>query len=409
MFQSVTRKCWGSILMVAGTAIGAGMLALPIVTSEIGFYYAVLVFVACYAFMLINSYLLIEVSCYSQTRDANIITIAGERLGVIGQAVAWVCFLLLLYAVAAAYISAGGALLGHFLQDFFGQGLSLSWGKLLFIIGFALIILFGMGSIDVINRIFLVGLLGAFVYLFFNMVPHVEPSYFVWGDIPYIWGVIPVVILSFTSNIIIPTLKNYLDHDVKKLSRALILGGLIPLVFYILWQFIIVGVLPMYGAHGLIAIEHSVYPVNALTYTLESYLGLAQASVAVSIFSFCALTTSLLAVLISLVDFLADGIQIKRISKRGKNIYLLLAVIPPLLFALFFPKGFLVALGYGGAFVAILYGILPALMVWKARYHENLMGEMRVFGGKPLLCLILLASCGVIIFQLGATLGFLPI
>lgn len=406
MFQSVTRKCWGSIFMVAGTAIGAGMIALPIVTSEIGFYYSVLVFIIAYAYMLVNSFLLIEASCYSTTRHANIITISGERLGVVGQVVAWVCFLLLLYAVAAAYISAGGALVGHFLQEIWGPSVSLSWGKWIFIVGFALIVLFGMRSVDLINRILLVGLVGAFVYLVFNIAPHVDAQYFVWGEVSYIWSVVPVVILSFTSNIIIPTLKEYLDNDVKKLSRALILGGLVPLVFYLLWQFVIIGVLPMYGPNGLIAIEHSDYPVNALTQTLESYLGLTQASVAVGIFSFCALTTSFLAVLISLVDFLADGLR-KKITKVGKKFYLLLAVIPPLVFALLFPKAFLVALGYAGVFVAILYGILPTIMVWKGRYRENLKSEVKVFGGKFMLALIFLISIAVIVFQLGATLGFL--
>ncbi|HLF66241.1 MAG TPA: aromatic amino acid transport family protein, partial [Gammaproteobacteria bacterium] len=78
-------------------------------------------------------------------------------------------------------------------------------------------------------------------------------------------------------------------------------------------------------------------------------------------------------------------------------------------FALFFPKGFLMALGYAGTFVAILYGILPALMVWRARYHDRLTPKLRVFGGKPLLCVILIASVAIILFQVAAMLGFLPI
>ncbi len=408
MFQKLTRKTWGSIFMVAGTAIGAGMLALPIVTSEIGFFYAVLLFLVSYAYMLISSFLLVEASYYSKVENANIISISGERLGVIAQIVAWVCFLLLLYSVAAAYISAGGALVGHFLQEFMGEGVSLYWGMFIFIVVFALIVLFGMRSTDLINRILLIGLVGAFLYLLLSMAPHVEASNFVIGDVTYLWAIVPVVILSFTSNIIIPTLKNYLNHDVKQLSRALWIGGLIPLGFYLLWQFIIMGVLPMYGDHSLVAIEHSEFPVNALTQTLESSLGLSRAAVAVGIFSFCALTTSFLAVLVSLVDFLADGLRISRIAVMGKKIYLAMAVIPPLLFALFFPEGFIVALGYAGAFVAILYGVLPALMVWKARYHLGLQTQMKVFGGKALLVLILLASVAIIVFQIGATLGLLP-
>ncbi len=402
------QKMWGGIFMVVGTAIGAGMLALPMVTSEIGFYYAIALFIAGYLVMLLCSYLFLEANFYSAIKDAHIISMARERLGVIGQGCAWVFFLLLLYAVAAAYISAGGALMGEVLQHYLVADLPLWVGMWVFMVGFGFIVAFGLHAVDRLNRTLLLGLGCAFIYLIVTITPQINVQHFVVGEFGYIWAVIPVVILSFTSTIIIPSLKTYLHNDVKVISRVLWIGNLIPLIFYILWEILIMGVLPMQGEQGLITIEHSPHPVNALTQTLATYLSVQGITVAVAVFSFCALVTSFLAVSVSLVDFLADGLKVKK-TVAGRVYLALIAMLPPLLFALFFPKGFLIALGYAGVFVAILYGILPVLIVWKARYVEKITGPIRVFGGKVILGVILAFSILVIIVQLGATLGWLPV
>jgi len=68
----------------------------------------------------------------------------------------------------------------------------------------------------------------------------------------------------------------------------------------------------------------------------------------------------------------------------------------------------LMAIGYGGVFVAILYGILPILMVWKGRYIEKKKESFKVVGGKPLMLFMLVGSAFVIFFQIAATRGLVP-
>ena len=92
----------------------------------------------------------------------------------------------------------------------------------------------------------------------------------------------------------------------------------------------------------------------------------------------------------------------------GKVLLLILMFAPPLLFSLFYPTGFILAVGYAGVFVAVLYGILPAIMVWKGRYVEKVKGQFRVPGGKASLVVIFLGSIAVIFFQIAATRGWLP-
>ncbi|MGE0198567.1 MAG: aromatic amino acid transport family protein, partial [Simkaniaceae bacterium] len=165
--------------------------------------------------------------------------------------------------------------------------------------------------------------------------------------------------------------------------------------------------LPVSGPNGLESIGGAPHPVAGLSYALNNLLGVPWIALIVGLFSFFALVTSFFGVALSLYDFLADGFRIKK-TMKGKTSLLVLMFLPPLLFALFYPSGFVVALGYAGVFVAVLYGILPVLMVWHGRYIEKKKERFRVVGGKPLLLAMFVGSLAIIFFQIAATQGWLP-
>ena len=287
------------------------------------------------------------------------------------------------------------------------MSLSANVGIFIFLLVFGFIVVFETKAVDAINRICMVGLIGSFIFLLLFVTPHVDVSHYSGGKPQYLWAAVPVVVLSFTSHIIVPSLRSYLGGDVRKLKIALFFGSLIPLLFYLVWEFLIIGMLPLTGQYGLEQIGGAPHPVAGLTDALNAILGVPWIAVVVGLFSFFALVTSFFGVALSLYDFLADGFKIKKTIK-GRALLLLLMFTPPLLFALFYPTGFVLALGYAGVFVAILYGFLPALMVWHGRYKEKKKESFRMPGGKPLLILMLLGSLAIICFQIAATQGFLP-
>lgn len=401
------NKTFGSILLVGGTSIGAGMLALPLTTGAGGFFPSAILFFISFAFMLLSLFYLMEATLMSDKVNANLITICRERLGPVGEFTAWLSFLLLLYSVAAAYLSGGGSLIADVISGMTKYDVSPNVGIFIFLAIFGFIVVFETKAVDAINRICMVGLILSFLLLLIFVTPHVELEHYRGGKPKYLWAAVPVVILSFTSHIIVPSLRNYLGGDVKKLKTALLYGSLIPLVFYLVWEFLIIGMLPLTGKYGLESIGGAPHPVAGLTDALNALLGIPWIALVVGLFSFFALVTSFFGVALSLYDFLADGFKIKK-TVKGKGILLMLMFIPPLLFALFYPSGFVAALGYAGVFVAILYGLLPAFMVWHGRYIEKKKERFRVFGGKLFLTLMILGSLGVIFFQIASTQGWLP-
>src|SRR5687767_12890429 len=102
----MNTKLIGGILLIVGTAIGGGMLALPIAASQMGFVYSSLMLLVCWVIMTFSAFLVLEVNLWLPA-NSNIISMAKVTLGKSGQAVAWVTYLLLFYSLIAAYMAGG--------------------------------------------------------------------------------------------------------------------------------------------------------------------------------------------------------------------------------------------------------------------------------------------------------------
>jgi len=108
------------MLIVAGTTIGAGMLALPIASAGLGFTTALSLILLTWVLMTYTALLMLELHQYAD-RDATLNTLAKSWLGKRGQWVANFSVMFLFYALCAAYIAGGGAQL----QEKLNNGLSL--------------------------------------------------------------------------------------------------------------------------------------------------------------------------------------------------------------------------------------------------------------------------------------------
>ena len=354
--QHVNRLI-GGILLVAGTAIGAGMLALPVVSSFGGFFPSLALLAFCWIFLFATSWILLDVNL-SVPGEVNLITMASRTLGAPGRIICWISYLLLLYSLTAAYIAGSAPL---FLQAVaFVTGWSApSWvGPFPLLLIFGFFVYLGTSSVDRINRLLMFGLIIAYFLLIVFLPSHIDFSLIQHIDLKAVWIAVPLMMTSFGFHIIIPTLATYLHHDVKKLRLTLFIGSLIPFLVYVVWEFLILGVVPLPDlAAAWAAGESGVAPLSHLLQ--NPWIG----GVA-SLFSFFAIITSFLGVSLSLSDFLTDGLKMKRFS-FGREFSSLLTFVPPLFFVYTYPRGFILALQYAGIFVVILLCLLPALMAWK--------------------------------------------
>lgn len=388
----------GGILLVAGCCIGAGMLGLPILSALGGFKPSIILFVCSWIFMCFTALLLLEVNLWFHD-EVSIISMAERTLGPIGKMVGWGTFLFLFYSLMVAYISG----MGQLISDFYRQTFSLtvpSWlGSLSLICIFASLLFAGTYLVDHFNRYLMGGLIFSYLLLVVLGGIHVNPELLRhqnWSIAPF---ALPIMIISFGFHNLIPSLTTYMARDAGKMSKVIILGSLIPLIIYIIWEWVILGLIPL--------AEHDTFQSvldsgEMATHALQRAVGQSWIVDIAHFFAFFAIVTSCLGVALSFVDFLADGLGIKKTTK-GKLLLISLVLLPPWIFAYLFPFIFLTALNYAGGFGAvILFGLLPAAMVWSGRYIRQMKGiaPFTAPGGKGALLLVILGSLFIIILQI---------
>ncbi len=381
----------GGILLVAGTTIGAGMLALPVMTSFVGFVPSICIFLLCWLVMLVTAFFFLDVNLAVEG-EPNLISMANKMLGGWGKGLSWVVYLLLLYSLTAAYISASAPLFVSAIKVTTGYTLPPWLAPFSLPIIFGFFIYLGTLGVDLINRLLMVGLSVSYLILVGFLPEHVDGNLLAHIDWNPILITFPVVITSFGYHIIIPSLTTYMNHDKKHLRLTLILGSLLPLIIYLLWEVLILGIVPIQGEYSLTrAWQTGASATQPLTQILKNK----WIVIGASFFSFFAIVTSFLGVTLSLSDFLMDGFKIKK-TWEGRLLACLLTFIPPLIFVLTYQRGFIIALEYAGAFVAILLIFLPAMMAWKLK-TPKFYGTL---GGRILLCFIMLFAFFVIVVDL---------
>ncbi|MCB1068518.1 MAG: tyrosine transporter [Simkania sp.] len=378
----------GGILLVAGTTIGAGMLALPVMTSFVGFVPSLLIFAVCWLVMLATAFFFLDVN-FAIEGEVNLISMAHKTLGTWGKALSWIVYLLLLYSLTAAYIAAGAPLFQMAITALTGYEIPL-W-----VAHFALPIIFGgfvyLGTlgVDVVNRFLMLGLCISYLLLIGFLPEHIHGKLLTHIDWNPTFVAIPVVITSFGYHIIIPSLTTYMHHDKKHLQWTLLIGSIIPLVIYILWQVVILGIVPLEGKVSLVeAWKQGLSVTQPLAQIVQSQ----WIKVGAHFFSFFAIVTSFLGVSLSLSDFLTDGFKLKK-TWEGRLFAILLTFIPPLIFVFTYQRGFIIALEYAAAFVAILLIFLPAIMAW----HLEKPKFYKTTGGRILLIAVMIFAIFIVL------------
>ena len=366
-------KLFGSTLIIAGTCIGAGSLAVPVLTAQAGFLPSIVIIFISWLVMMATGLLFLEV-CLWMEGETNIVSMAGKILGRPGRFFAWLIYLYLFYSLTVAYVSGSG----DTISDLFNEAIP-RWAAIaLFIACFAPLIYFGPKAVDKTNLFLVFGLGLAYVLFVVLGIGYVSLTNLQRSDWTTIGLALPLILLSFGYQGIIPTLTHYLDRDPAKVRKAIMLGTSIPLVCYIIWQWLILGIVPF---EILSTAGGAVFPLRA---ALDSPVVFAIAE----FFAFFALTSSFLGVTLGLRDFLADGFDIEK-TPSGRLALCALIFVPAFAISLTNPHLFILALQYGaGLGGTLLLGLLPLILVFVGRRRFS--SPYRLKGGTFTLTILLI-------------------
>lgn len=370
-----------AILLIGGTSVGAGMLALPTVTGIAGFIPAMALNVVCWLVMMATGLLFLEATLWME-KGANLLSMAGRLLGPLGKWIGGVSFIFLYYCLLVSYVAGGTPILVHETASFLPLTLSGVGGYLLFSALFGVIVYFGHWVVDRINWLLMMSLIISYFLLIGLGSGEVVPSHLMRQEWGATFAAAPILFCAYGYHNVIPTLTSYLNKNVAKLRLSIIVGTAIPFLVYSFWQWMIIGSIPQ---QEIIDSAKNGIPI---TFTLQEITGNRYLSMIGGYFGFFALVTSFLGVSLSVVDFFTDGLKITQFGFK-RALLCLIIFLPPALLAAKFPGVFVEALSLaGGIGEAVLNGLFPIAMVWVGRYRLKLQGDLLIPGGKIVLLLL---------------------
>ena len=249
--------------------------------------------------------------------------------------------------------------------------------------------------VDGINRVLLLGLIISFFVLVSVGFPHVQSKNLVHLDWMAGLGTIPILLICFGYQNLVPSLAQYLNRNVNAIRFAIILGNLVPFFVYFLWDYVILGML---SSADLVHFKNA----DMVAELLQGATTSLSILIVVKAFSMFAMLTSFIPNTTSFVDFLKDGLQkILHPEKNNDPLLYALVFLPPLACTIFYPHLFLKALSFAGGFIdVLLFGVIPALVILVGRHVKKLAGPYQVAGGYLTPVFVLTLSLGVLFFKL---------
>lgn len=373
-----------AMFLVAGTCIGGGMLALPVATGINGLLPSIAVMLVCYLAMTATALLLVEASLWMED-EAHVGTMATKLIGKYTKPFIWLLFLFISYASIVGYTAGAGLQVVTMFKQYLGISISREIGAFLFALIFGTVIYLGNVLVGRVNSILFIGMLFAYFGLVLMGLDEIKPEFLFKKKWSGSLISLPLLLTAFSFQTMVPSLTPYLKKNKKALQTAVIGGTSIAFFVYLIWQIVILGIVPAEGPNSL---KEALIKGEPATQFLREHVHGTWIIPFAEFFAFFAIATSFLGIALGLFDFLSDGLKIKK-KGFGKIFLALLVMIPTLWIAIKYERIFLLALdatgGYGDT---ILNGLIPVLMVWMGRYYLNYKNEGCLPGGKPMLLLV---------------------
>lgn len=379
-------KMMGSSLIIAGTALGAGMLAIPMVLAQFGLLYGTLLMVLICFGTTYAALLLLEATIKAGG-GLGLNSIARKTLGKQGQLITNGLLYALLICLLMAYILGAGDLLSKLLSNF-GVDISATTSQITFTLLAGAVVASGTGVIDKLNRaLFFVMLASLFATMVF-LAPSITQENLMQvtsHDHVDLIKTSAILFTSFGFMVVIPTLVSY-NHEAtdKQLRNMVIVGSLIPLVCYLCWLFAVVGNLSEEQFRSFKNVSDLMAAFEAQSPWVGNVL---------STFTGLALLTSFFGVAMSLFN------QNRDMFNQNTAVTYCISFILPLAGSLLAADKFLQVLNYAGIILVFLAVFVPLVMVHKQRFMKVAEDRYSAEGGRPMMLFSLLFGCFLLISQ----------
>jgi amino acid permease len=371
-----------AITTLIGTIVGAGVLGIPYTIAQVGFFWgSIIILVLGLVFIMVN---LFGTEMILRTKKQHQLAgYAQKYLGKWGKRVMATVMIISLYGALIAYLIGEGSTL----HAIFNIGSPLIFTLIFFAIASYIIVrgvkATGKTELILISLLVLIVIaIGVFSYNDIN-IDHLTGSNLSNLLLPY-----GIILFAFMALPAIPEIQEVLGKDKKLMKKAVIWGSSIPIVLYLVFAAIVLGVV------GLDNFE-SLDPNQRI------------ATIALSIFSnkILGVFANILAVLAMFTSYLTIGIALVEMYeydfKIPRKYALALTFLVPLAVVLFKITTFITVLAITGAIAGGLESLMTILMYWKAKKFGDRKPEFSMPN------FYILGSIFIVMFLVGSVYMFL--
>jgi tyrosine-specific transport protein len=363
------NKKTGAILLIAGTCIGSGMIALPMVLAAVGLIPSILFMLFIWGVMYFTSLFSLELNLQAG-RGLSLGELGKRFSGKGAEALGVLLLKFLSYALLAVFLYAGTSVLQKLLAQ---EGTTTTLVSC-YALGAGFVLMLPITVLDYVNRVLFIALLAVVAVLVGGLV-----SMMSWENLPLFgphvehlasWRVlIPVVFTSFGFQVIFHTLTNYCNKDARLLKSAFFWGSLIPAIVYIVWTCSVMGVIyhkvpDFYAQMALGKVD-----VGDLVKELSYLAQWPAVQILVWWISLLAIVTSVLGVGVGLCESLQE-MMAKSVDSPFVRRFLAvtMTLLPAYLMVVFIPNIFLGMLGFAGMVLAVIAILMPAYLLRQGRF-----------------------------------------
>ncbi|MEA5617349.1 aromatic amino acid transport family protein [Cronbergia sp. UHCC 0137] len=398
----------GSTALIAGTTVGAGILALPSVTLPSGIVPSTALLILIWLYTLVSGLLIAEVTLNTIREEGcpslGLLAIVEKTLGKGGARIAGGTYLFMHYALLVAYITQGGDILLSTLAKFWGLEHSLPhWlGTTVFTLLFGGIMYLGRETlIQKLNSAFVAIVIISFLGLLFLGSGQVNSTHFLFQNWNALGSAVSVICVALFYHNVVPVVVTQLEGDIAKIRQSIIIGSAIPLIMFLAWNALILGSVSPDMLQNNLESGSVFDPLQILRAGgAGELLGLV-----LTVFSEFAIITSFIGFVYGLVDFFKDIFRITKGEISRLPLYSLV-LFPPMSLGTINPTIFFTALDYTGIFsISILGGIVPAMMSWQQREKQKLTNgiyQSLIPGGKITLAMMITVALALMVKQISS-------
>lgn len=392
------QQFWGALFVVAGTTIGAGMLALPMSVASLGILGGSFLLSALWGVMYFSALVALDLNIHAKI-GSSIAKLSNEYLGKSAGLIGAATLVLMLNALLVAYTSGASSLIKTIADTYTSISISQPMTMAIFTIVMAAIVCIDMKILDTGNRIFFAIMMFVFLAMMvalFGKIQISKPMLGIQesGTAPWLIAV-PLFFTSFGFHGSIPSLVNYCENRPNIIKNAFFWGSFAPLLIYLVW---IIGGLSIVYTH-----DHSVFTklvnneadLGVFILSLSNAIDTPWLQSFSWIFSLLAIITSFLGVAIGLFDYYREQLtQVK--EKHQRIVSCILALGIPLLVTLLAKETFMHVLGFAGIFLSILAVVLPCIIWLKLQHNQKFNTQVNPALVKALLAIgIIVIGCEI--------------